>query len=376
MSESGSWSTDEAMEKIEESLQKEYNSNGDFNTALNESDPVKFKSLMDDASGYSFESSWLLFCCERKAYYEELDSWQNAKTESKHKKIKQVLKDYDQRSVLQELIVAAKRQRIAPFVGAGLSLDCKFPLWGKALEDIMKRMDGFDDTAVKKALADGDYLEAAQLLWEEDDTQLTNYIRNKFAFGEIPDGKIKGAVKKLPEFCSGCVVTTNFDPVLETVFESFEGRMHGVQFNKFAQKLIEGDSCLLKLHGDHKDHETYVFTKDQYLEAYGDPIDFTRPLPKSLRQIFVSHSLLFLGCSLDEDKTLELFQKVVDEGAFEIPNHFAILPEPNGGESKRQKETRLLKLKVRPIWYPSGEHDHVGMYMDLITDAVNGKVVL
>jgi hypothetical protein len=81
--------------------------------------------------------------------------------------------------------------------------------------------------------------------------------------------------------------------------------MHGMQQgNKFVPKLIKGDRCILKLHGDAEDHDTYVFTADQYDQAYGSPVDFKKPLPRALRQIFVSHSLLFLGCSLERDWTL------------------------------------------------------------------------
>ena len=110
-------------------------------------------------------------------------------------------------------------------------------------------------------------------------------------------------------------------------------------------------------------------------DAYGDPLDFTKPLPKSLRQIFVSHSLLFLGCALEGDKTLELFDNVVQKADFEIPNHFAILPEPTAGssETKSQKESRLLKLKIHPIWYPEGKFEFVDANLKLLIDVANGR---
>ncbi|HRI57956.1 MAG TPA: SIR2 family protein, partial [Anaerolineae bacterium] len=98
---------------------------------------------------------------------------------------------------------------------------------------------------------------------------------------------------------------------------------------------------------------------------HGDPRTsaFQNQLPRALRQIFISHSLLFIGCSLEQDKTLDLFKRVVDEAAFEIPDHFAVLNEPDDAALKAQKEARLLNLKVRPIWYPTpqsndGKPDH------------------
>lgn len=48
---------------------------------------------------------------------------------------------------------------------------------------------------------------------------------------------------------------------------------------------------------------------------------------------------------------------VVDEAAFEIPDHFAILSKSPTLQEKAQKEARLLKLKIRPLWYetPAGD---------------------
>ncbi len=90
-------------------------------------------------------------------------------------------------------------------------------------------------------------------------------------------------------FVMAVLLQTNFDGVIEKVIGKghITGYMHGRQDgNKFSTKLVQGERCILKLHGDAEDHETYIFTTEQYREAYGEPIDFTRPLPKALRQIY------------------------------------------------------------------------------------------
>lgn len=140
--------------------------------------------------------------------------------------------------------------------------------------------------------------------------------------------------------------------------------MHGMQAgNNFVQRLLRGERCILKLHGDAGQANTHVFTQAQYQEAYGgaagEPFAFQNQLPRALRQIFISHSLLFLGCSLEQDKTLDLFKSVVDEAAFEIPDHFALLNEPATPQERARKEARLLQLRIRPLWY-STPHDAEG----------------
>ena len=146
--------------------------------------------------------------------------------------------------------------------------------------------------------------------------------------------------------------------------QALDGYMYGMQpGNAFVQRLLRGERCILKLHGDARQDNTYVFTQEQYRIAYGEPLSFQNQLPRALRQIFISHSFLFLGCSLEQDKTLDLFKSVVDEAAFEIPDHFALLNEPATPQERTQKEARLLQLKIRPIWYSTsvaddGSHDH------------------
>lgn len=141
-------------------------------------------------------------------------------------------------------------------------------------------------------------------------------------------------------------------------------------------RLVRGHRCLLKLHGDADDAQTYILTKNQYLDAYREPLDFHQPLPKALRQIFISNSLLFLGCSLDHDWSLEPFKKVKDQSEYEIPNHFALLPESGSLQLKQEKETLLLGLNVQPIWYPEGQHEYIEKLLQLVIDVADKRMTL
>lgn len=370
------------IDSVESLLANEYDKHEEFNKFFDGEGLIEFSSLDKEQDAYEFRTSQILFFVERDSYYNEQDIWENKSVNKRHKLALEALKKQDQIPLFKELVDAVSRRRIAPFIGAGMSYACEYPLWGDALEDIKTKVDGVDDDAFAAAMKEYDYLAAAQLLWEKDDTQLKNYIRTKFSDGRLPDGDVSGPIMHLPHFCHGCVITTNFDPVIEVAFkkvrnEQFEGYMHGVQAgNKFVPKLIKGDRCILKLHGDAEDHDSYVFTKSQYTDAYGDgDFDFTKPLPRALRQIFVSHSMLFLGCSLETDRTLELFKHVCEQNEFEIPSHFAILPEPNGsGETKTQKESRLLNLNIRPIWFPDSEFHLVDGYLRLLIDASSKRI--
>jgi hypothetical protein len=344
------------VDKVEEALQAAYSSNQEFNEVLDEAEPLSFKSLRDPDHKYIVKVSDALYWVERDAYLDELDHWEGQRQVDQHEAATAFIKDSDQQAVFLDLVDAIRFGRIAPFVGAGLSKPCGYPMWGEALRKVAQKLDGLGAPDIGPLMARYDYLQAAQVLHDAGAQQVQHFIKTEFR----QRGAINGPVRLLPELASGCIVTTNFDTVIEDLFrdrnQPLDGYMHGTQAgNNFVQRLLRGERCILKLHGDAGQPNTHVFTQAQYQSAYGGaggaPFAFQNQLPKALRQIFISHSLLFLGCSLEQDKTLDLFKSVVDEGAFEIPDHFALLNEPLRAQDRARKEDRLLKLKIRPLWY-------------------------
>lgn len=352
------------VDKVEEVLQAAYSSNQEFNGVLDDAEPLAIRSLRDPDHEYLVKVSDALYWVERDAYLDELDHWEGQRQVNQHEAATAFIKASDQQAVFLDLVDAVRIGRIAPFVGAGLSRACGYPMWGEALRKIAQKLEGLAVQDIEPLMATYDYLQAAQVLHDAAADQVRHFIKTEFR----QRGAISGPVKLLPQLANGCIVTTNFDTVIEDLFreggQPLDGYMHGTQAgNNFVQRLLRGERCILKLHGDAGQGNTHVFTRSQYQAAYGEPFAFQNQLPRALRQIFISHSLLFLGCSLEQDKTLDLFKSVVDEAAFEIPDHFALLNEPSTTPERARKEARLLQLKIRPLWYATpadadGRPDH------------------
>lgn len=348
------------IERVEEALQTAYNSNNEFNAALNTAGTVSFQGLKDPEQEYSFLPSEILYWVERETYFDELDQWDGKREVERHFDAVNYIKTTDQAATFLDLVDAIKLRRIAPFVGAGLSQACDYPGWGDALKKIAAKLEGVDVDDVSPLLETYDYLAAAQVLHNASAAQVNHFIKTEFR--QRPSA-IRGPALLLPELSKGCIVTTNFDTIIEDIFsqnnQGLDGYMYGMQpGNNFVQRLLRGERCILKLHGDARQENSYVFTENQYTQAYGEPLSFQKQLPRALRQIYISNSLLFLGCSMEHDKTLELFKSVIDEAAFEIPDHFAVLVKPSTVEEKARKEDRLLGLKIRPLWYEPDGNDH------------------
>lgn len=359
---------DQLIQEAIRLLNNEYESEKVFNESFDGGEPIRIGRL-------EFPSSKALFWLDRDAYYEEQTSWDSELLQERHGECLKLLKDNERISPFRELADSIARKKTVPFVGAGLSQPMEMPLWGTAMRKLHDRINNPNNPEISAMIDQGRYLEAAQALADQNAVITNNFIRTTYRVQ-----KLAGPVLLLPQFAHGCIVTTNFDDAIEEVFKrenlNFDGYMHGTQQHNFFSRLVRGQRCILKLHGDVDDPHSYVLTKTQYLGAYNEPLNFQLPLPKALRQIFISSSLLFLGCSLEQDWTLDLFRLVRHQSEYEIPDHYAFLPTPDDANRKQQKEAELLDLNIQPFWYPTTKHEYVEKLLSLAIDVANKRITL
>lgn len=147
-----------------------------------------------------------------------------------------------------------------------------------------------------------------------------------------------------------------------------------LQNNKIDSALYNKESILVKMHGDIEDPTNLILTEDSYNEVYGknpDEPDFDLAMPNFLRKILKKNPLLFLGCSLDKDRTCNVIKKCIGncrQFAFlELPKETEnkenpLVPSIRGEANKLEEHLRERKkyligeLNIQPIWYPYGEH--------------------
>lgn len=118
---------------------------------------------------------------------------------------------------------------------------------------------------------------------------------------------------------------------------------------------------IVKLHGDILRPAHCILSKNQYDRAYGvKRLDMTLPIPKLLSYYYRNSSLLFLGCSLNKDRTMEVFQAVKkqDENS-DIPQHFSIEQAPEDEQKLVERNAQLSSLGITAIWFEKGCFDYV-----------------
>jgi predicted ATPase len=250
---------------------------------------------------------------------------------------------------------------VIPFVGAGLSVPYKFPQWGAFIRDLAQRAGVLDQ--VEAHLKTLEYEEAAELLQKRMHSRFQDLVEHYFGDRILEGAEFRGAVALVPHITTGPVITTNFDRLLEHVFEDagypFPVRVWHDKVHAVIRSVTRNRLTLLKLHGDWEFPSERVLTLSEYRKHYGNSrtkINFRLAIPQML-ELLVTRPLLFLGCSLKQDRT----GQIITQLAARMPTvrHYALLEYPETEASYAQRIDELARMNVRPVWYPQKQHEKI-----------------
>lgn len=286
----------------------------------------------------------------RLAYIDWRD---NAWIPERQARLDSILADKSNVQRYRELEGAVSRDQVVPFVGSGMSAPCGLPLWADFLREL-RTSSTVPEDQLEALLSAGRYEEAAAQLVAGTPTHLIDERIEHTLCGPV-DERVSGAVCILPEIFSETIVTSNLDDVLELLYRNdslaFEEVLSGSRIAQFRPYRGKGRRCLLKVHGTRETREGRVLTTTEYDAVYGAGSD----AHTELTYVFGSEPLLFLGCSLAEDRTMQLLRDVViaDDNT---PRNYTFLQRPADEAEKAARERFLAERKIFPIWY-DGDHD-------------------
>lgn len=277
---------------------------------------------------------------------------------------------HDNKDNLQRLLEQLQVPNgIVPFVGAGMSIPFGYPGWQSFLEEQAGK--GGVEKKVQRLLNKGKFEEAASdVLAARGYRAFHDAIQATFAPNKLDTQKVQAAVSLLPSIAGGPVVTTNFDHVLERVFDQagcpFERIIWGAKMDLAAEAIVRNRRFLIKLHGDADDSTDRILTLSDYQKYYGKRPSapaLSLPLPRLLQQVVLGRALLFLGSSLNRDRTVSVLARLARD--FRAVAHYAIVEQ---GDPFHERARYLSELNIRPIWYPKGSHHVVReLLQELVT---------
>jgi hypothetical protein len=115
------------------------------------------------------------------------------------------------------------------------------------------------------------------------------------------------------------------------------------------------------LHGDIRRPQHCILSKQQYDQAYGQRLDPSLAIPRLLSYHYRNSSLLFLGCSLNTDRTIDVFKSVRQSlgEEQELPQHFSIEQAPEDEEELATRNAYLVGLGITPIWFQKNGYEYI-----------------
>lgn len=265
----------------------------------------------------------------------------------------EIIAKYVNRNRFAELLEAIKNEKVIPFVGSGMSHPTGFPIWKKFLCEL-NAYSSLTPDRLDALLDAGQYeLAASEIYYHMNHRWFDERLENTFKVVSIDE--VSGPVRYLPEIFKKDVISLNYDNILESLYaaagNSFVKILAGENLADFREISSKGGRCLIKFHGDLAEPRTRVLTLEEYEERYEKP----SAVKDSLIELFRNHKLLFLGCSLSNDRTMELFKEIADADK-KTPRHFAWLKAPEREGDQINREQFLTERSIFPIWY-DGDHD-------------------
>jgi len=324
-------------QQFEEALEARIDSDGRVNVGRYSFEAVEILNLAGDAYETTFHD-WLW------------EDWLPIRTD----RLAELLTLKFNESRFGELRNAIGKGCVVPFVGSGMSVPSGLPTWTEFLKKLRKIQSALDCHAFRKMLSAGDFEGIASELFRGMPQQLFEE-RIEATFGISDVSLVTGPIHFLPLLFDSTIVTTNYDDLLEKLFAehatTFQDILYGPRIAQYRRRGPAGTRRLLKLHGNYRDPETRVLTREEYDEFYRNGC----PGREELSLLFRGHSLLFLGCSLKNDRTMSLLHEtaMADRG---MPRHYALLSMPRSPNGLRSREHFLTERSIFPIWY-DGDHN-------------------
>lgn len=230
------------------------------------------------------------------------------------------------------LVNEIAKGRCVLFLGAGVSATAKDvfgkrpPDWKAFLssacslvKDVSKR------SSVEALISEGKLLVALQAIKDlSDQADYHAFLDGNFNSPQFEPSELHRIINALD---ARIVITTNFDKIYERYCFSAEGGMDAFKVIDYrasilADELRSDTRLIVKAHGTIDKIDEMIFTRAQYHEAKRDHSRFY----DVLRAIFLTNTIMFIGCGLEDPDMLLLLEDVRITGRQNKP-HYALIKQ-------------------------------------------------
>ena len=206
-----------------------------------------------------------------------------------------------------------KENSLVLFVGAGISANSNLPTWGELIQSLKKELNLPEERTDSP-------LRIAQYYYDTfGKNQYTKKIEEIFfKRGLSKPNELHKLIEKIgPKH----IITTNYDSLLESQFESGLLKYNVVAEDKDIP-YTSSERYLIKMHGDFS-KKNIVLKEEDYLDY---PLNF--PMISTLIQsLIMNHTLLFVGYSLSDSTFNSIFRMIQNTFKLDAKNAYFYTPE-------------------------------------------------
>ena len=261
------------------------------------------------------------------------------------------------RTLIQEVAT----RRCILFLGAGVSSSCesddgKRPKNWSAFIAEASQLIGNEEckNIVKKLIQEGKNLSALQVIYSEvDKADYHSFLDENFNTQVFKPSKLHELIFDLD---SRFVITTNFDKIYENhcISTSQEGfKVVTYDSESLVDEIRSDTRLIIKAHGTIDNVNKMIFTKSQYHQAKRRYSKFY----EVLKALFITHTVIFIGCSLDDPDIQLILEDINIIGSGKRPHYILI----------REKQQNRYGLKdwretynIRALEYGPSHDDLIG----------------
>ncbi len=206
-----------------------------------------------------------------------------------------------------------KENSLILFVGAGISANSNLPTWGELIQSLKKELNLPEERTDSP-------LRIAQYYYDTfGKNQYTKKIEEIFFKRGL--SKPNELHKLIEKIAPKHIITTNYDSLLESQFESGLLRYNVVAEDKDIP-YTSSERYLIKMHGDFS-KKNIVLKEEDYLDY---PLNF--PMISTLIQsLIMNHTLLFVGYSLSDSTFNSIFRMIQNTFKLDAKNAYFYTPE-------------------------------------------------
>lgn len=206
-----------------------------------------------------------------------------------------------------------KENSLVLFVGAGISANSNLPTWGELIQSLKKELNLPEERTDSP-------LRIAQYYYDTfGKNQYTKKIEEIFFKRGL--SKPNELHKLIEKIAPKHIITTNYDSLLESQFESGLLKYNVVAEDKDIP-YTSSERYLIKMHGDFS-KKNIVLKEEDYLDY---PLNF--PMISTLIQsLIMNHTLLFVGYSLSDSTFNSIFRMIQNTFKLDAKNAYFYAPE-------------------------------------------------